>query len=156
MMHVLEREQFLPIALEEAWSFFSSPKNLAVITPPEMGFVIRQPFDDRAMYSGQRIRYTVKPVFGVPLTWITRIDTVEAPHRFVDTQQKGPYKRWWHMHTFEAVPGGVMMRDRVEYELPLGPLGDMAHRIFVKRRLQDIFAFRFNTLQKMFPVRTHH
>jgi ligand-binding SRPBCC domain-containing protein len=60
------------------------------------------------------------------------------------------------MHTFEAVPGGVMMRDRVEYELPLGPLGDMAHRIFVKRRLQDIFTFRFNTLQKMFPVRTHH
>jgi ligand-binding SRPBCC domain-containing protein len=49
-----------------------------------------------------------------------------------------------------------MMRDRVEYELPLGPLGDMAHRIFVKRRLQDIFTFRFNTLQKMFPVRTHH
>jgi ligand-binding SRPBCC domain-containing protein len=150
MMHVLEREQFLPIGLEEAWSFFSSPKNLALITPPEMGFVIRQPFEDRAMYSGQRIRYTVKPMLGVPLTWITRIDTVEAPHRFVDTQQKGPYKRWWHMHTFEAAPGGVMMRDRVEYELPLGPLGDLAHRIFVKRRLKDIFDFRFNTLQKMF------
>lgn len=156
MTHVLEREQFLPIGLEEAWSFFSSPKNLALITPPEMGFVIRQPFDDRAMYSGQRIRYTVKPMLGLPLTWITRIDSVNAPHHFIDTQQKGPYKRWWHMHTFEPVTGGVIMRDRVEYELPLGPLGDVVHRIFVKRRLKDIFDFRFTTLQKLFQERGPH
>ncbi len=156
MMHVLEREQFLPIGLEEAWSFFSSPKNLAVITPPEMGFEIRQPFDDKPMYSGQRIRYTVKPMFGIPLTWVTRIDEVEAPHRFVDTQLNGPYKRWHHLHTFEVVPGGVMMRDRVEYELPLGPLGELAQRTFVKRRLKDIFDFRHTTLQKQFRQHAHH
>jgi len=148
--YVLERQQFLPIPLEEAWKFFSTPRNLAVITPPEMGFVIRQPFDNKDAYAGQRITYTVKPVLGIPLTWVTLIEDVEAPYKFVDTQLKGPYKRWWHMHTFEAVDGGVLMRDRVEYELPLGPLGDLAHGIFVKRKLKGIFDFRTTTLERMF------
>lgn len=151
MKHVLEREQFLPITLSAAWAFFSSPKNLGVITPPDMDFRIHEPFDDRPMHSGQTIRYTVKPMFGLPLTWVTRIEEVEAPNRFVDTQIKGPYKRWWHQHTFEAVQGGVLMRDRVEYELPLGPLGDLAHRIFVKQRLTAIFEFRNATLLNLFP-----
>jgi ligand-binding SRPBCC domain-containing protein len=148
--YVLEREQFLPISVDEAWKFFSTPRNLAVITPPEMGFVIRQPFDDKDAYAGQRITYTVKPVLGIPLTWVTLIEDVEAPYKFVDTQQKGPYKRWWHQHTFEAVDGGVLMRDRVEYELPFGPLGDIAHGIFVKRKLQGIFDYRTTTLERLF------
>ena len=122
--HVLERSHVLPITLSEAWSFFSTPKNLARITPPEMGFVIREPFDNAPAHTGQRITYTVKPVLGIPLTWVTLIEDVQAPHRFVDTQLKGPYTRWWHLHTFEEVEGGVLMRDRVEYELPLGPLGE--------------------------------
>jgi len=151
--YVLEREQFLPISVEEAWAFFSTPRNLAKITPPDMGFVIREPFDERETYAGQRITYTVKPLLGIPLTWVTLIEQVHAPNRFVDTQLKGPYKRWWHLHTFEEVPGGVLMRDRVEYELPLGFLGDLAHGIFVKRRLEHIFAYRFTTLEKLFGTR---
>jgi len=150
---VLERSQFLPISVEEAWNFFSSPRNLAVITRPEMGFVIREPFDNKPTYAGQRITYTVKPLFGVPLTWTTLIEQVDAPFKFVDTQVKGPYKRWWHLHTFEAVEGGVMMRDRVEYELPLGTLGDLAHGIFVKQKLKDIFDFRSATLEAHFGDR---
>ncbi len=148
--YVLEREQFLATSLQEAWDFFSSPRNLAVITPPEMGFVIRQPFDNKDAYAGQLITYTVKPLLGIPLTWVTLIEGVEAPYKFVDTQLKGPYKRWWHEHSFEAVEGGVMMRDRVEYELPMGLLGDVAHGIFVKRKLQGIFDFRTTTLERLF------
>jgi len=150
--HVLERSQFLPITLEQAWAFFSSPRNLAVITPPEMGFVIHAPFDDTPTHTGQRINYTVKPVLGIPLKWTTLINDVEKPFRFVDTQISGPYKRWWHQHTFEVVDGGVMMHDRVEYELPLGPLGELAHTIFVKSKLEGIFSFRNTALKSLFPV----
>ncbi len=150
MTHVLEREQFLPIPLEAAWNFFATPRNLARITPPDMGFEIRQPFDDRPMYAGQLIRYTVRPIGRIPLRWVTRIDAVEPMRMFVDTQLKGPYKRWWHKHTFEPVEGGVLMRDRVEYELPLGPLGELAHATFVRKRLKHIFDHRFITLQQLF------
>lgn len=149
-VHVLEREQFLPIPLDEAWAFFSTPRNLARITPPDMGFQIRDPFDDRPAYAGQRISYTVKPFLGLPMTWVTLIEQVEAPYNFVDTQLKGPYKRWWHLHTLEPVEGGVLMRDRVEYELPLGPLGDLVHDLFVRKRLKHIFDYRYRTLEAMF------
>lgn len=150
--HVLERAQVLPITLDEAWSFFSSPRNLARITPGGMGFVIREPFDDRPAFTGQRISYTVSPILGVPLKWVTRIEDVAPPHRFVDTQEKGPYRYWHHTHTFEPVAGGVRMHDRVEYELPLGPLGDLAHVIFVKRKLKAIFDFRWRALERIFPA----
>lgn len=151
MRHVLESEQFLPITLDAAWDFFATPKNLAVITPPDMGFKIMEPFDGKPMHSGQLIRYRVRPVAGIPLTWVTRIEDVQQGRMFVDTQLQGPYKRWWHKHTFEAVKGGVRMHDRVEYELPLGPLGDIAHRIFVQGRLKHIFDFRRTKLEQLFP-----
>lgn len=152
-LHVLEREQLLPIPIEEAWRFFSTPRELARITPPSMGFVIREPFDDRDTYAGQRIAYTVRPVLGIPLTWVTLIEVVEAPHRFVDTQLKGPYKRWWHEHMFTEVGGGTLMCDRVEYELPMGPLGELAHHLFVRRKLDHIFGYRRRVLEDLFPAR---
>lgn len=148
---VLERSQFLPIGKQAAWNFFSSPKNLAVITPPEMGFKIREPFDDAPAHAGQLISYTVRPLLGIPLEWVTLIETVEAPHRFVDTQLKGPYARWWHEHTFEEKNGGVLMNDRVEYELPFGRLGALANPLFVQSRLTDIFDFRNRKLRELFP-----
>lgn len=150
--HVLERSQTLPITLEQAWAFFSSPRNLARITPPDMGFVIHEPFDERPTHSGQRITYTVRPLFGFPMGWVTRIEEVNAPHRFVDTQEKGPYKLWHHTHTFTVVENGVLMHDRVEYELPLGPLGELAHLILVKGKLKAIFEFRRTALERIFPT----
>lgn len=148
--HVLERSQLLHATLDEAWSFFSSPKNLARITPQDMGFEIKEPFDDRPAHTGQLIRYSVRPLFNIPITWVTRIEEVDAPCRFVDTQIRGPYKRWWHQHTFEAVDDGVLMRDRVEYELPLGLLGEAMHDVLVKQRLKQIFDHRWAVLEVLF------
>ena len=150
MMRVLEREQWLPIPVEEAWAFFSTPRNLAKITPGNMGFVIREPFDDAPMHTGQRIHYTVRPLLGIPLKWVTCIATAERPHRFVDVQIQGPYKHWWHEHTFTARDGGTLMKDRVEYELPFGALGDLFHTPLVKGRLKQIFDFRYRVLESIF------
>jgi ligand-binding SRPBCC domain-containing protein len=150
MRRLLEREQFLPIPVEEAWRFFSDPRNLARITPPELGFKIHGELGDRT-HTGQRISYTVRPLLGIPVTWVTLIEDVDAPHRFVDSQLKGPYAYWHHLHTFEAVDGGTMMRDRVEYELPFGLLGEIMHRLVVKGKLRQIFDHRRVVLEGMFP-----
>jgi ligand-binding SRPBCC domain-containing protein len=151
MRHLLERKQFLPIPVDEAWRFFSDPRNLAAITPPELGFVIHGDTGEKT-YAGQRITYTVKPLLGIPVKWITLIEDVQEPHAFVDTQLKGPYKYWHHRHTFKAVDGGTLMKDRVEYELPLGPLGDLMHRLVVKDKVRSIFDHRYKVLEKRFPV----
>ncbi|TVR38549.1 MAG: cell division inhibitor [Cryomorphaceae bacterium] len=146
----LYRKQFLPISMEEAWAFFSNPSNLAKITPPHMGFVIRSGAD-KTMYAGQLITYTVKPFPGVPLTWVTEITQVNEPHFFIDNQVFGPYSLWHHQHFFKPVEGGIEMEDIVHYKIPLGILGRIAHALFVKRQLKQIFDYRVKVLEERFP-----
>ena len=145
----LIRTQNLPMPLEEAWQFFSDPRNLKVITPPHLGFKILSELDGK-MKEGQLIRYKVKPLLGIPLTWVTRICEVEEGKHFADEQLKGPYQLWYHRHYFEVIPGGVAMKDVIDYSLPLGWLGQLAHWLFVKRQVESIFEFRKKVLDEKF------
>ena len=145
----LEAEQFLPIDLNTAWEFFSSPKNLVKITPKHMGFSITSG-EPRPMHTGQIITYKVSPFPGVRASWVTEITHVEHLKFFVDEQRFGPYKMWHHEHIFEEVENGVVMHDKVSYKLPFGFLGRMVHPIIVKGKLTQIFSHRFEILDKMF------
>lgn len=136
--------------MQQAWDFFSSAKNLSEITPPEMQFKILTQLSDAPVYAGMRIDYIVKPLLNIPLHWTTEISKVDTPYSFTDKQLKGPYALWEHTHTFEPVPGGVRMTDEVKYGLPLGVLGDIAHTLVVKKKLDDIFNFRNMKLEQLF------
>jgi ligand-binding SRPBCC domain-containing protein len=146
----LKTVQKLPITLEEAWDYFSSPKNLKNITPEYMNFKIKNEEELGKMYPGQIIEYTVEPLLGIPLTWVTEITHVEELKYFVDEQRFGPYSLWHHKHFFEKTKGGVLMTDIVDYKLPMGFLGNIAHVIFVKKQLKGIFDYRFKTLIEKF------
>jgi ligand-binding SRPBCC domain-containing protein len=148
-MYQLKRKQFLKTDLKTCWDFFSSPQNLKRITPPYMGFNIKFDLPEK-MYEGLMIEYSVKPVLGIPMTWITEIKTVKDNLFFVDEQRKGPYKIWHHEHHFKEVEGGVEMTDIVSYELPLGILGKFAHTLFVKKQLEGIFNFRIKMVDEIF------
>lgn len=148
-MHRLHCVQKLPIGIDEAWDFFSTPGNLSKITPPDMGFIIHSGAD-KAMYAGQIIRYTVKPLAGIPTTWVTEITQVKEPHYFIDTQMAGPYNVWHHQHFFEEIEGGIEMTDIVHYQLPLGFLGDIVHRLLVQKKVQSIFDYRREVLIERF------
>lgn len=148
-MHTLKTVQKLPISLNEAWEFFSSPKNLKTITPPYMGFDITSGGDNK-MYAGQIITYIVKPVLGIPMEWVTEITHVQEPFYFVDEQRFGPYSLWHHKHFFKEIPGGVEMSDLVHYKIPLGPIGKIMNQIYIKNKLKEIFDYRYQTLEKMF------
>lgn len=148
-IHVLEQSQTLPISLEEAWEFFSSPRNLNEITPSDLGFRVESCRSDK-MHDGQIITYRVKIFPGVWLPWVTEIKAVEERVAFVDEQRFGPYAFWHHRHTFKAVDGGTQMDDLVHYGLPLGPIGAVARRVFVRRKLESIFTFRQKILADKF------
>lgn len=148
--YILKRTQRLPISLDQAWDYFSSPNNLAEITPPYMGFEVLSNSDSDKMYPGQIITYYVKPLLGIKLFWMTEITHVVEKQYFVDEQRFGPYAMWHHSHFFKAIPGGVEMRDQVHYKLPFGPLGALVHALFVKKQLQDIFIYRRQVLEKRF------
>jgi len=148
-MYQLKRKQLVKTDLQTCWDFFSSPKNLSVITPEKMKFTVltEQP---KTMYEGLMIAYKVSPVLGIPLGWITEIKTVQDGVFFVDEQRKGPYKIWHHEHHFEAVEGGVLMTDIVSYTLPFGFLGKLAHWLFVRKQLEAIFEYRFKKVDELF------
>jgi ligand-binding SRPBCC domain-containing protein len=141
--------QKLPITLQEAWDFISNPKNLAVITPPEMGFKTLSG-DERKMFPGQIIHYTITPLFGIKMQWVTEITHMEDKKYFVDEQRHGPYAFWHHKHFLKEIPGGVEMEDIVHYKLPLGILGQLAHSFLVKPNLEKIFEFRRKKLVELF------
>lgn len=150
MIFQYNTEHLLPIDIDQAWDFFSSAKNLARITPPEMDFKILTQLDDKEVYEGMLIDYTVKPLFGVPLQWQTEIFRVNKPDYFTDRQLKGPYKIWEHTHSFIQKENGVLMKDEVRYQLPFGIIGRIAHAIFIKKKVESIFDFRGKALNKIF------
>ena len=135
--------QKLPISLTEAWDFFSSPLNLAKITPPEMTFEVTSELHaDTKMYPGMIITYKVSPLLSIKLNWMTEITQVVEGKYFIDEQRFGPFKFWHHQHHFKAIDGGVEMTDILTYGLPLGILGRLAQEIQVKNQISGIFKFR--------------
>ena len=148
-MYQLKTKQFVKTDMATCWDFFSDPKNLSKITPQSMGFIVRTELPDK-MYEGLMIEYTVRPMLGIPMNWITEIKTVKNHSFFVDEQRKGPYKIWHHEHHFKEVEGGVEMTDIVSYELPLGFLGRLMHPILVKNKLKEIFDYRRQKVDELF------
>ena len=148
MVHVLEREQRLPQPPDQAFEFFSDAFNLERITPPLLKFKVTTP-PPIEMHEGTLISYRLR-IRRVPVKWLTRIEEWKPGERFVDRQLKGPYKLWHHTHTFESDgDGGTVMRDVVRYEMPLGPLGDLARKLLVERDLDEIFDYRYAEIERI-------
>lgn len=179
--YTLSKEQVINCTLDEAWAFFSSPRNLKEIAPDYLGFEITTPdlaaktilIDEKSkdnsaktydqkrsqlilsrpldkMYQGQIISYRVSPLLGIKMNWMTEINHVEHKKYFVDNQRFGPYTMWHHQHWFEEVPNGVKMKDIITYVMPFGPLGRLAHWLFVRKKLEGIFEYRTVVTDRLF------
>lgn len=148
-IHTLHQDQIIDTDLATAWQFISAPKNLDTITPEDLSFEIVTEVPQK-MYNGLLIEYRV----GIPLlgkqTWLTEIKHIREQHSFVDEQRVGPYQVWYHYHEITEVFGGIRFVDRVNYVLPFGPLGAIAHGLYVRRKLAHIFNFREQALNTHF------
>jgi ligand-binding SRPBCC domain-containing protein len=139
-VHVLEREQWVPTGPQETFDLYSDAFALERLTPPWLGFRVTTP-GPLELDEGREIDYALR-LHGVPVRWRSRIEAWEPPGRFVDVQLRGPYSLWHHTHGFAGSGGGTVIADRVRYSIPLGPIGELAHRAFVRRDLERIFDFR--------------
>jgi ligand-binding SRPBCC domain-containing protein len=144
--HVLERAQIVRRPIDEVFAFFARAHNLERITPPWLRFEVLTP-DPVAMGRGTLIEYRLR-VHGVPLRWTSRIDEWAPDAAFADVQVRGPYRLWHHRHEFEPHRDGTLVRDRVAYALPVGPLGELAASLFVHRDLARIFDFRHDAVAR--------
>lgn len=148
-MHTYHTKQHFPVDVNEMWDFIATPRNLALITPPDMDFKTVSG-DEPNMFPGQVIHYTIRPMFGLKMEWVTEITHVNKGEYFVDEQRFGPYKFWHHKHFLKPIPGGVLMEDIVHYKLPLGKLGRWIEPYLVRPRLDRIFEFRRKVLEEKF------
>ena len=148
-IYTLQAKQNLPLTLTEAWEFLSNPKNLKLITPEYMGFVIKSGAD-RPLFAGQIIQYIVTPIFGIRTQWVSEITHVKENEYFVDEQLYGPYAMWHHKHFLKEIPGGVEVEDVIDYKIPLGFLGQLVHPFLVKPKLKEIFDYREKKLIELF------
>lgn len=146
------REQKVPASIEEIWDFISSPANLKHITPKYMGFDITSGQLPEKMYEGMIITYKVSPVAGIKTDWMTEITHIKDKEFFIDEQRIGPYKLWHHQHHIFSIQGGVLMRDIVTYSPPFGFLGAIANALIIRKKLNEIFTFRFEALVKKYGV----
>lgn len=148
--YTLKREQVIHSNMEEVWSFFSTPINLAKLTPPNIKFeVITDPLPE-TITTGVQFQYKIR-VNGINMEWHSEIQDVIPQKQFADYQLKGPYKYWKHVHSFEEMEDGkVLMTDVVTYALPMGILGQFAHWLFVKRQLKGIFDYRIKVVDEVF------
>ena len=150
-LYRLERRQHLPLTIAQAWEFFSNPKNLEKITPPELNLTPDNPVPAK-MYPGMIVTYVVRPFPLVRNRWVTEITQVDEPNYFIDEQRFGPYKFWHHQHLFEEKPDGVEATDIIHYGLPFGPLGRMANAVVVRSQLERIFSYRAEVLARTFGL----
>jgi ligand-binding SRPBCC domain-containing protein len=149
----LKIRQAIPITLEHAWDFFSSPINLEKITPKEMNLVVTSVYDkDAKIYPGMIITYKVSPVFGIKMNWMTEITHVKEGEYFVDEQRFGPYALWHHQHHFKIIDGGIMMTDILNYAIPYRIFGRLANALFVARKIKKVFEYREKAIVAMFGV----
>jgi ligand-binding SRPBCC domain-containing protein len=140
----LETATSLPLPVDEVFGFFANAENLQRITPPELAFRILTP-TPIDIGEGTIIDYRLR-LFGAPFNWRTRIVQWQPADRFIDEQVSGPYRSWTHLHTFAECGTGTWMTDRVEYQLPLLPVGALALPL-VRRQLDRIFRYRASSIR---------
>jgi ligand-binding SRPBCC domain-containing protein len=147
-IYVLERKQIVPRPRSETFAFFSDAFNLERITPSFLRFRIVTPAPIK-MEAGAVIEYRLA-LFGAPVYWRTVIESWDPEESFVDSQTKGPYALWRHTHLFEEKgPRQTLVRDLVEYGVPYGALGRIAHALFIERWLKKIFDYRAAMISRL-------
>ena len=150
-LYTLHKTQKLPITVDEAWAFLCNPANLSKLTPPKMNMNIISK-EDRPIYAGQILQYSVTPLPGFKTKWVSEITQFKDCNYFVDVQLYGPYSFWHHKHFIRAIEGGVEMEDLIHYKVPLGWLGQLVQPIIVKPKLEAVFNFRKTQLEAIFGI----
>jgi ligand-binding SRPBCC domain-containing protein len=139
--YLLKASQVLAVPLEKAFSFFEKPENLFDITPDWLDFKLDKATVRGKTYEGAEFDYTIRWL-KIPIRWHAKILEYRPPELFADVQVRGPYKLWRHLHTFEAVPDGTLMRDSITYRIPFGFISEILHKFIILKQLRDIFSYR--------------
>jgi len=149
-LYTLYAKQTVNKDIDILWDFFKDPENLNKLTPKDLHFEIKSGISED-LYEGQIISYKIKPFKLINLNWITEISHLKEKSYFIDNQMSGPYKLWHHEHHFKRNSDGTTkIIDKVKYKVPFYILGRFAHKMFIRRKLYNIFKFRQEKINSLF------
>lgn len=86
--------------------------------------------------------------FGVRQHLHVRITAYDRPHSFTDSQVRGAFGRFDHMHTFSEVDGGTLLTDEFDFDCPFGLLGRLADPV-VAAHMRAFLARRNRVIQEV-------
>ena len=152
-VHSFRITQQLPIPVKQAWEFFSLPGNLQLITPTNFEFKILTKLEEKPIYTGQVIDYTVRPIFNIRMRWTTLITQVEEEVLFIDEQTRGPFSYWQHQHFFKPINGGTEMTDLLLYKIPGWFAGDIINALIIKNDIKKLFDYRYLKIEERFGMK---
>ena len=150
-LYQIKSKQILPMMLDDAWNFFSNPKNLSKITPPWLNLKITSDLPDK-MYEGMIITYKVYPFLGISANWVTEITQLKDRKFFIDEQRLGPYKFWHHQHHLKEDDQGIEIIDIVNYAIPFDPISRLLNKLIVRKRIEEIFEYRKGALNDLLLI----
>lgn len=145
----LTNRVIVPITKTEAWEFLSNPANLEKITSEDLKFRSLDPLPTE-MYEGMIIRYQIRPFLNIRLNWITKITDIDEGTMFIDEQYSGPFRYWKHEHRLIETSAGTEIHDIVYYEIPFFFLGRIAHKLFIRKKIQTFFDYRNEKITNYF------
>ena len=149
-IYTLYSKQKVQISIENAWDFFSQPKNLNKLTPPDLNFKITSG-NPNDFYEGKIITYSIKLISFLQFNWTTEITKSKKNKYFIDKQLFGPYKLWHHEHHFiDNKNGTITIIDKVKYKLHAHLISQFLHKLFIKKKLLEIFNFRYKMIDRIF------
>jgi len=162
-----QAEQWLPYPIEAVFAFFANPENLPALMPRwqkarlEQARIVPPPSysNAKALMAGEgsRITLSFRPFRGLPfrVRWQAEITEFVMNSQFSDRQVSGPFVFWHHTHRMTSVDrAGInitVILDQVQYEPPMGMLGRLANGIFLRRQLEQSFAYRQTRIRELLP-----
>lgn len=133
-----EKRLDLPVPASEAYGWHDRPGAFQRLAPPWEPLEVLIP---PRLENGTRAKFRMH--FGpAHADWVARHENIEPGHQFVDVQEQGPFASWRHAHLFEQNQQAATLKDRVEYRLPLGALGEAVAGSWVRSRLERMFQYR--------------
>ena len=149
-LYTLYAKQTVSKEIDLLWDFFKKPSNLNKLTPEDVHFKIKSGKSDD-FYQGKIISYKIQLLKMFALSWVTEISQVKEGSYFIDNQIFGPYKMWHHEHHFKSNDNGTTeIIDKVKYKVPFYILGRLMHKVFIRKKLLDIFMFRQKKINELF------
>lgn len=139
-MYHFEKSVAINCSVEKAFAFHTDTNNLKLISPSSVKTEIIRIELPMVLNSEVELNITQYGIF--KSYWKVKITRYVQNKVIGDFMVKGPFKHWYHEHIFEMKDGKTIMTDKVDYSLPLGFLGNIAHILFVKRLIQKMFEYR--------------